>query len=494
MAEFIELKFPPGIYRAGTALESKGRYYDANLVRWPDGWLAPVRGWRVRSDAAALTGKARAMIAWRDNDGERRAAIGTHSKLYAQANDGDVTDITPVGFTAGLADAEVLIGYGYGAYGAGAYGTPRPDTGVPVPATVWTLDTWGEYLVGCSNADGKLYEWQLDIGTPAAVIANAPEDCQALVTTDERILFALAAGDNARKVQWSDQEDNTAWTPSITNQAGDFELKTAGQLMAGKTLKTGTLLLTSIDAWMATYVGYPLVYGFERVGVGCGLIAPQAVVQIDDVQACWMARDGFWIFNGYAQTINCDVWDYVYSNLNVAQMSKVSAVHQSGFGEVWWFYPSSASNEIDSYVVWCYRNKTWNYGSLVRLCGIDRGVFSYPMMVGSDGLIYEHEVGNNYDGATPYAKTGPIELSPGDFMMEVSRYVPDDKTLGNSTLTLDGQVWSNSAITTVGPITVSSPTDFLFQTRLLSLTYTFIGGPGDRIGIPKIAVTQGDPI
>ena len=137
------------------------------------------------------------------------------------------------------------------------------------------MDTWGEYLVGCATGDGKLYEWQLGFTTPtlAEPIDNAPEDCAALLVTGERFLFALGAEGNVRKVQWSDQEDNTVWTPSATNQAGDFELNTVGQLMAGKRFRGVNLLWTNVDVHSAQYVGQPFVYGFEKIGSGCGLIS-----------------------------------------------------------------------------------------------------------------------------------------------------------------------------------------------------------------------------
>lgn len=497
MAGFLDLKFQPGIRRGSTTMPSLGWYFDASLVRQPDFWLQPMRGWQVRSiAAAAMTGVPRALLAWRDNSGARWVVIGTHSHLYIQDQDGVLYDITPSGFTAGAASATADTGWGAGLWGAGYWGVSLPDSGAFTPATVWCLDTWGEYIVGCSNADGKLYQWALNTASDAAVLSNAPTGCSGLVATDERILMALSAGGNARKVQWSDQENNNSWTPSATNQAGDFELKTVGQLIAGRTLKGGTVLFTTVDAWIATYVGYPLVYGFERVGVGCGLIAPQAAVQIDDVQACWMSKDNFWIYNGFAAPIPSasDIRDFVFSNINTAQTSKVSAVHQSAFGEVWWLYPSANSNENDRYVLWCYRTDKWWVGVLSRTAGVDKGVFSNPLMVSPNGYLYEHETGFVYDGAVPFAETGPIELSPGDYMMEVSRYVPDEKTLGDATLTLIGKIWPNDAETTYGPATVSSPTDFLFQARLLRLRYDFVALADSRIGIPKLAITQGDPI
>ena len=56
-----------------------------------------------------------------------------------------------------------------------------------------------------------------------------------MVVTEERFIFALGAGGNPRKVQWCDREANTVWSPAATNEAGDFELVTSGQIMCGLT-------------------------------------------------------------------------------------------------------------------------------------------------------------------------------------------------------------------------------------------------------------------
>ena len=52
---------------------------------------------------------------------------------------------------------------------------------------------------------------------PAAPLANAPL-ARAILVTEQRILMALGANNNPRSVAWSDQENNTLWTPAPTNQ------------------------------------------------------------------------------------------------------------------------------------------------------------------------------------------------------------------------------------------------------------------------------------
>ena len=488
---YIPLKLPPGIYRNGTEYQAAGRWYDANLVRWYENTLRPMGGWRKRS-TSQMTGLCRGFITWRANDAERWIAAGTQSKLYAMNEAGTLKEITPTGITAGIADATIKTGYGYGTYGSYAYGVARPDLGGLIPATTWSLDTWGEYLVACSSADGKLYEWQLGFTTPtlAAAITNAPTGNKALLVTAERILFALGAGGNPRKVQWSDQEDNTVWTPLATNQAGDFELATVGTLIAGKRVKGVNLLFTDVDVHTATYIGAPFVYGFEKAGSGCGLISAQAVAAIDTA-AIWMSKSGFWTYDGYVKPLPSDVSDYVFSNMNFNQASKVYAVHNSQFGEIWWYYPSSGSNENDSYVTYNYRENHWNIGSLARTAGTDAGVFTNPLLVSSDGYIYEHEVGFAYDSASVFAESGPVQLGNGDNIMSVRQVVPDEQTLGEAVVSFKTRNYPTGAQSTFGPYTAANPTDVRFAARQVNVKVTGAVLADWRIGVMRLEAVAG---
>ena len=483
---YIPLKLPPGIYRNGTEYQSAGRWFDANLVRWYENTLRPMGGWRKRS-STQVSGMCRGFLNWRDNSATRWTGLGTHSKLYAMSESGTIKEITPTSFTAGIADAIVKTGYGYSDYGKFSYGVARPDLGSITPATTWSMDTWGEYLIACSNADGKLYEWQLGFTTPtlAAVITNAPTSNKAVLVTAERIMFALGAGGNPRKVQWCDQENNTVWTPAADNQAGDYELATPGTLIAGKRVKGINLLFTDVDVHTAQYVGAPFVYGFEKAGSGCGLISAQSVAAIDTA-AIWMSKAGFWIYDGYVKPLPSDVSDYVFGNINFNQASKVYAVHNSKYGEIWWYYPSSGSNENDSYVTFNYRENHWNIGSLARTAGTDAGVFTNPMAVSTDGYVYEHEVGFAYDSASVYAESGPVQLGNGDNIMSVRQVVPDEQTLGEAVVSFKTRNYPTGTQSTFGPYTAANPTDVRFAARQVNVKVTGAVLADWRIGVMRL--------
>lgn len=485
----LPITLPPGVYKNGTDYQAKGRWFDSSLVRWYEDTIRPVGGWRKRSNNAA-SGKCRGFLTWRDNSNDRWIALGTHTNLYVMTEGGTLSDITPVGFTTGRADATYNNGFGGGPFGSYAYGVSRPDSGSIDPATTWTMDTWGQYLIACSNDDGKLLEWQLSTGSDAAALANAPTSNKAVMVTEERFVFALGAGGVGRKVQWCDQEDNTLWTPAITNQAGDFELETPGTLMAGKRLRGVNLLFTDVDVHTANYVGPPFVYGFERIASGCGLVGPQAVAAVESV-AFWMSPAGFFIYDGFVKPISCDVLDYVFTNLNDSQKSKIYAVANNQFGEVWWLYPSATSLEIDSYVSYNYRENHWAVGSLARTAGTDRGVFSYPLMVSTDGYVYEHEVGLQYEGASPFAETGPIELGNGDRTLMARQLIPDEKALGSVSVQFKTKLTPEGAESTKSYTINGAYTNVRFSGRQAAMRITGASPNTDwRVGTMRLDVVE----
>lgn len=492
MARF-PLAIPPGVFRDGTEYQAKGRYYDANLVRWYGQALGPIGGWRLHS-VETVSGAPRAALTWRDNSAHSWLAIATDSNLYASDILGAIFDITPDGFTSGRADAVGAGGYGSGDYGAGTYGTPRQAVTEIEAATQWTLDRWGEDLVGVSPDDRKIYEWALDTSAKAEPVENAP-DCDALVVTEEGFLFALGTTD-PRTISWCDQQNNTVWTPDATNQAGDYPLQTAGHLMCGKAVQGATLLFTDIDVWAATYVPNNDVYDISRKGDACGIISRQAVAAFE-MKAFWVSPDlHFWLFNGYVQSVECDVRDYIVRDINMLQASKIFCVHNSANFEIEIYYCSGTSIEIDRCVIWNYQGDAsgapyWNIGRVARTCGTDIGAFQYPIRVDISGAVYDHEVSQNYDGAMPYATGGPLELGSGDTVMNVKQLYPDSDTLGDVSATFYVRNNPDDDEITMGPYSLASQTDLRFVGRSLKVSFSGVTQSNWRVGTPRLELDRG---
>lgn len=451
------IQIPSGISRNGTQYQTKGRWYDGNLVRWYDGQLRPIGGW-VRTTTSAAADKIRRMISWGDNTDGRWIGLGTSTKLYVNRGAGVLYDVTPVGFVGGTDDATETLGYGGGPYGAAAYGTAR-EGGTYFPPQIWFLDNWGQNMVACARSDGKIYEWALDTGTAATVVANAPTSNLGILVSDERHLIALGAGGNRRKVQWSDKEDNETWTPAATNEAGSFELQTDGTIVGGTRVRGQILVVTDTDAHAMRYIGSPFIFSRERVGVNCGCASAGALISVESF-AYWMGRKSFWMFDGaVVRPLPCEVSDYVFNDIALINSAKITSGHNWIFGEIWWFYPSATSLECDKYVIYNYREDHWSVGTLARTSWVAGDIFGSPYAAGTDNHVYQHEEGWTDNGSTRvgsiFVESGAYEIpTTGEQVMHIHQLIPDEATSGEVSVSFKTRFTPNGTEYSYGPYTV----------------------------------------
>ena len=490
------LDIPPGVVADGQPYEigARKRWHRSNLVRWRNGILQPVGGWLEIGGVQinVSDGPPRGAFAWRDNSLSRYLAMGTPSGLFVHSDFDSLLDITPDGLDVGRQDSIYGAGFGFGPFGAEAFGTVRTNMGSLLDASAWSLDAWGENLIALMNSDGLVYEWTP--GTPKALpVANAPSGA-ALLVTAERHLVVLGSNQNGRQVAWSDREDNTVWAAASTNLAGDFELRTEGRLVTGVRMKGENLILTSRDAWTMTFVGAPFVYAFDLLGRACGVFSAMAAVSAGSF-AAWMGPAGWHVYDGALRNLPSDVHDYVYSDINLEQASKVVGGLNDQYGEIWWIYPSAAANEPNRYVIWNYNEDHWAIGELERTSWVPDGVFTRPILTGTDGKVYMHENGYNANG-TPlnearFVEGGAQSLGVGDQVSVVLKMLPDERTLGQTRVRFSSRFAPNGPATEHGPYDMSAMTDLRFQGRQVSLRIEGAADAAWRVGLPRLDVVPG---
>ncbi len=338
-------------------------------------------------------------------------------------------------------------GYGLSTYGTGAYGlgtTGSAQVGDPITATRYTIDTWGQTLL-CCPVNGAIYYWNPDGGftTMAAITTdNAPiYNTGIFVAQPAQILVAygsttrtssgnIAAFKDPLLIRWTDQDNYLEWTVDTTNQAGSVRLPSGSMIVSGIQGPNQALIWTDAGVWSMQYVGQPLVFSFNEIGAGCGLIAQYARAVIQD-RVFWMGYNNFYTLGaGGVQTLECTVWDDVFQDLDTANQDKCWAWPVANFSEVWFFYPSvrDGTGECSRYVKMNIKGE-WDKGELARSCGLDVSVFGYPLAATSTGLIYQHEDGNDGDGSplNAYVETGEVMIAEGQNCIFVDQVRPDMK-------------------------------------------------------------------
>jgi hypothetical protein len=207
--------------------------------------------------------------------------------------------------------------------------------------------------------------------------------------------------------------------------------------------------------------------------------------------------------------MQCSVWDAVFQNLNqgvdgtgLPNKRKCFAWANTAFNEVWFFYPSAASaGECDSYAKHNKMLKTWDYGvatpAIARSCGIDQSVLGFPIAATPTGLVYQHEVSPDADGA-PISwsyTTGFFMIAEGEEVFFVDRIIPDFKfgLFGGSTQNAAIQMSFNvvnildGTTATFGPYTVTAATPEISDLRMRGhmMSFTISGndvGSFSRLG------------
>lgn len=288
--------------------------------------------------------------------------------------------------------------------------------------------------------------------------AGTPTNNRGVVVTQERHAVLFGCGGNSRRVAWSSREDYNNWNFSdATNTSGFLDLETESEIVMATTVREGVLIWTEDEAWLMRYVGLPYVYGIERIGYGCGLIAPKSYATFAG-RCIWMGREGFWIYDGgYVKPLPCDVGSFVFENLDPASSVKITTGSENNiFPEVWFWYPEKGEFEPNRYVAFNYAENWWTIGAMIRTAGCGAGVFDHPITSDADGNIYFQEEGWTAAGLSlvgeRYAESGALNLQQGNGITFIRQALTDSGYGYNSTqITFYSSFTPEGAETTTGP-------------------------------------------
>lgn len=353
----------------------------------------------------------------------------------------------------------VVLGAGWGA-GVWSRGTWSSAADITIPGSslrLWSQDNFGEDLVFNVRTGGIFY-WDASNGTSnrgvnivdlagansAPVIAN-----QVIVSERDRHVIAFGCNPEFNSagspttiqdplvIRFSSQESVTDWETRADNTAGELRIGTGSYIVGATQTKQQVVIFTDLSVYTMQYIGPPYTYGLTEVSSNISIVGQNAMSSTGD-SVYWMGVGQFYMYNGSVSQIPCTVREYVFSNINQFQLSKVAAANNAAFSEIWWFYPSAASDNNDRYVVYNYAADIWYYGTMARTAWQDNGYTGLPIAASQDGYLYYQEYGlNDNSGDLPaplnaYIESSAIDIGEGEQFMFASRIIPDI-TFRNST-------------------------------------------------------------
>ena len=428
--------------------------------------------------------------------------------------------VTPY-ITIGPVFETPAYGWGTGQWGEESWGTARSSSTVVLDPGSWSLDNYGQLLVATVR-NGKTFTWSpltaepAALTTRAAVVSGAPtRSLMSLVSDRDRHLFLMGtettigtpSKQNRMFIRFSNQEDINTYNPTATNTAGTFLLDQGNEIVTAVQGKDYVLVLTDQAAYVIQFVGPPFTFSLRQVGSNCGCLGQHAAVYAQGA-VYWMGfAGGFFMYDGTVKQLPSLVEDFVFTTqggapgINYDANQITYGYHNSLYNEVGWFYAADASQQINKNVVYNFLEQSWTTGTLSRTSYNDAqtydlpyateftvdGTPSFPAVQGvtnryGSSKYYAHEIGTNEvdaAGATTaissYILSGDYDLSEqglagdGEFIMRVSRFIPDFKNLaGSAKVTLffrdypaqNSQSYANGPLIT-GPFTINTTTNFV---------------------------------
>jgi len=330
-------------------------------------------------------------------------------------------------------------GWGAGAWSRLGWGSGTPLTIVTDILRLWSQDNFGEDLI-INVRDGGIYYWDESAGGRAVELqdlsgadSTTPTIAKQVIVSDQDrhvILFGADPRDDIGTqdpllIRFSDQEDPTTWDPTATNTAGDLRISNGSEIVSAIETRQQILVWTDVSLHAMQFLGPPFTFGIDQISENTTIASPKSPVAVDDM-VFWMGADQFYFYNGQVKPLPCSVKQYVFNDFNQNQKEKVFGGLNSAFNEVWWFYPSADSDDIDRYVVFNYQEDVWYYGTLARTAWIDRGINNFPIAA-AEGYLFFQENGLNGDGSAinAYIESSQIDIEDGDSFQFIRRVIPD---------------------------------------------------------------------
>jgi hypothetical protein len=381
----------------------------------------------------------------------------------------------------GLNSSILGPGWGAGTWGRFTWGSGAGSLSGQT-LRLWFADDFGEDLI-CNIADGTIYYWDATGGTSTRAVAlsslSGASDVpvvarKVLVSEVDRHVLCFganaigSANQDPLLIRWSSQESLTDWRPTAENTAGDLRLSQGSEIVTAVRTSRQILVFTDHTLHSVQFVGAPYTFGTALLADNIRIAGPNTAIGVNDL-VFWMGQENFYVYDGRVTPIPCSVRDYVFSDMNRNQSFKFHAGSLASQSEIWWYYCSSGSDEIDRYVVYNYAEQVWYYGTLQRTAWNDRasGQRSYPQATSTDNFLYNHEFGLDDGSTSPasaidaYIESSDFDIGEGYQFMMIRRILPDLTFSGSTvsspvvTLTMKSRDFSGGSYSTSASGTVT---------------------------------------
>jgi hypothetical protein len=376
--------------------------------------------------------------------------------------------------------------------------TTAMPTGVSANTTYYVTNVDGLTFNIADSAGTLINAASTGTAVYISTIVDVPSTVNTFTVSDtSRFILAFGCNDygsatlNPMLIRWSNQDDPYNWTPNATNQAGSIQISHGSEIITTVQTRQEIIVFTDSAIYSMQYLGPPYIWQTQILGDNVSIMGPSAAGIASGI-IYWMGVDKFYAYDGRVQTLNCDLRRYIFNDFNQDQNQQVFCGTNEGFNEIWWFYCSANSTQVDKYVIYNYVERAWSYGTMDRTAWIDSGLRSYPVAATLSRNLVNHEDGidDNTTATTApinaYISSSEFDIGDGHNFGFVWRVLPD-LTFSNSvnsstgadpqvTMTLYGLTNSGSGSTSNAGAAVASSSTYVITEEFTGQIYTRMRG------------------
>ena len=222
----------------------------------------------------------------------------------------------------------------------------------------WQFAQFGSYALAANGAQ-KIQYYDVTSSTQFAdLAASAPIAKYITIVRDFIVSGYINAGTNANRVQWSDINDPSDWTPGAASQSDFQDLPDGGDITGMTGGEFGIIFLEKAIVRMS-YIGSPLFFQFDTISRNIGCIEGNSIAQYGGT-SYFLSDDGFYSTNGQTLTgIGSEKVDrYFFSNANIGDIDTISAAVDPERTLIIWNYGNISGGR--SLIIYNFETQKWS--------------------------------------------------------------------------------------------------------------------------------------
>ena len=282
----------------------------------------------------------------------------------------------------------------------------------------WQFVQFGNYTLA-SNGSEKIQYFDVNASTDFADLAAAAPVAKYITVVRDFVVGAnIGAGTYPSRVQWSDINDPSDWTPGATSQSDYQELPDGGDITGITGGESGIVFLEKAIVRMS-YIGSPLFFQFDTISRNVGCIEGGSIAQYGGI-TYFLSDDGFYSCNGQQITgIGAEKVDrYFFNNANIGNIDSISAAVDPERNLVIWNYITVSGNRallIYNFETqkWCEADTDVNYLSTLATTGTTLDGIDSAYNINAGSFV----VGKSYTirtvGTTSFTGIGAVANTVG---------------------------------------------------------------------------------